>query len=215
MKKIVLVTLILVGLFSINKSAWAGNDWEYWSHYEVVSSICNNLDFKVKPELRYNNDFKNYYYIHLDIGLDWKVKDWFILSPYYQHVNEKKKGDWEVEYRPHLSATFKWKLFGLNFSDRNRLEYRIKEDKDFFRYRNKLMVELPKFTQFRIQSYVAEELFYDFAANELNKNRIYAGLNFKVVKNINAGIYYIFESRKKKAEWSDVNVLGSALKYSF
>ena len=211
---LLLVVLLLVGLFSINNQALAGNDWEYWSHYEVGGSINDNLDFKVKAELRYNDDFSNHYYNHIDFGLDWKLKDWFILSPYYLQVNEKNTNDWKIEYRPHLNATFKWKILGLSFSDRNRLEYRIKEDKKKFRYRNKLTVKLPKFTQFEIQLYIAEEPFYDFDVNELNKNRVYAGVDFKVVKYLNAGIYYIFESRKKEA-WTNVNVLGTTLKYSF
>ncbi|MFH1008404.1 MAG: hypothetical protein V1800_13030 [Candidatus Latescibacterota bacterium] len=65
MKKIMLAVLLLVGLFSINTSALAGlagNDWEYWSHYEVVGSISEDLDFKVKPELRYDDNFSNHYY---------------------------------------------------------------------------------------------------------------------------------------------------------
>lgn len=216
MKKIMLVALLLVGLFSVNKPAWAGNNWEYWSHYEVVGSINDNLDFKVKPEVRYNDNFSNHYYTHFDVGLDWKVKDWFILSPYYRHVNEKKNNDWKVEYRPHLNAIFKWKLLkALSFSDRNRLEHCIKEDKDVFRYRNKLTVKLPKFTRFKVQPYVAEEFYYDFDANELNKNRVYAGIDFKIVKNLKAGLYYILGSCKKEGDWIDNNILGTALKYNF
>jgi len=213
--KIFLLVFLVIGPFSINNPAGAGNDWEYWSHYEVVDSISDNLDFKVKPEFRFNNNLSNHYYTHIDIGLDWKVNDWFILSPYYRHVNEKKENDWKVEYRPHLSATFKWKHFGLNFNDRNQLEYRIKEDKKFFRYGNKLTVNLPKFTRFNLQSYFSEEFFYDFDANELNKNRVYAGVNFKIIKNLTGDFYYIFESRKKTDDWLDVNVLGTALKYNF
>jgi hypothetical protein len=210
-----LITLLLGGLFGVNKSAWAGNRWEYWSHCEAVVSVNDNLDFKVKPESRYNDDFSTHYYTHIDIGLDWKVKDWFILSPYYRHVNEKKEGDWKVEYRPHLNATFEWKLLGLSFGDRNRLEYCAKEDKGFFRYRNKLTVKLPKFTRLEIQPYVAEEPFYDFDENEMNKNRAYAGVDFKAVKNLKAGLHYIFESRKKSGKWTDANVLGTTLEYSF
>lgn len=214
MNRIIIVALLLVSMFSINKSARAENDWEYWSHYEVASSINDNLGFKVKAEPRYKDHFSNHYRTHFEVDLDWKIKDWFILSPSYRHLNEKK-GDWKVEYRPQLNATLKWKLLGLGFSNRIRLEYRIKEDKKFFRYRNKLTIKLPKFTQLKIQPYIAEEPFYDFDANELNKNRVYAGVDFKVVKNLKASINYIFESRKKIGDWTNVNVLGTALKYSF
>jgi len=214
-KKNILAASLLICLFIINKSTLAETDWEYWNHYEIAGSINDKLDFKVKPAFRHKDDFNNHYYTHFDIGLDWKVNDWFVLSQYYCHVNEKKKGNWKVEYRPHLNITFKWKFLGLSFSERNKLEYRIKEDKEFFRYRNKLTVKLPKFTQSMFQVYISEELFYDFDANELNKNRVYTDMDFKVINNLKAGLYYILESRKKKDEWINVNVLGTVLRYSF
>jgi len=214
MKKLLIVVL-LTSLFITNEWVLAENDGEYWSHYEIIGSVNNNLDFKVKPELRYNNDFVNHYYTHIEFGFDWKVKDWLVLSPYYRHVNENKNDDWKVEYRPHLNAAVKWKFYKIIFNDRNRLEYRIKEDIKFFRYRNKLTVKMQKYTQFKIQPYLAEEPFYDFDANELNKNRVYAGVNFKVLDNFKTDIFYILESRLKDGIWTNVNVLGAALKYSF
>lgn len=214
-RRMLLLVFLVVGLFSMNNMARAGNDWEYWSHYEVIGSIRDNLDFKVRPALRYNNDFSKHYYAHIDIGLDWKVKDWFVLGPYYRQVKEKKSGDWKTENRPYLSATFKWKLCVLNFSDRNQLEYRIKEDKEFFRYVNKLTINLPKFTRLKLGPYLAEEPFYDFDAREVNKNRVYTGVNFKIIGNLAGDIYYIFESRKGTDDWLNANVLGTTLKYGF
>lgn len=215
MKWIIVIVLPLFYLFCVSELLCAESDWEYWSHYEVVGSINDNMDFKVKPELRFNNDFSNHYYTHFEIGLDWKMKDLFILSPYYRHINKKMEDEWKVECRPHLNATFKWKVYWFSFTDRNRLEYRIKEDNKFFRYRNKLTIKIPKFSLLKIQPYIAEEIFYDFNANTMNKNRIYAGIDFKVFRNLRAGTYYILESSKKKGDLSNINVLGTTLKYSF
>lgn len=94
-------------------------------------------------------------------------------------------------------------------------EYRIKEDDDLFRYRNMLTIKLPKFTPFKVQPYIAEEFFYDFCEYKLNKNRIYSGIDFKVFINFRAGTYYILESLKKKGDWTNINVLGTTLKYNF
>ncbi len=215
MKRVLLIIYILSGLFSIKRSAYAEGAWEYWSHFEVVGSINNKLDFKVKPELRYNTDFTNHYYTHFEIGLDWKIRDWFISSPYYRHINKKKVDNWKVESRSHLNATFKLKIFWFSFTSRNRLEYRIKKDDDLFRYRNMLTIKLPKFTPFKVQPYIAEEFFYDFCEYKLNKNRIYSGIDFKVFSNLRAGTYYILESLKKKGDWTNINVLGTTLKYNF
>lgn len=215
MKKIMIVAVSIAGLLNIYKSAWALNDWEYWSHYEVISSVSDNIDFKVKIEVRFNDNFSNHYYSYFDIGVDWKLKEWFIFSPYYQHINQKVKNDWLIEYRPHLDATFKRKFFNLDFSDRNRMEYRVKQDKKLFIYRNKLTAKLPKLTQLEIQPYTAIEVYYDFDTDELNKNQFYIGTDLKVIQNLKAGIYYIFESRKNKGGWTNVGILGSSLTYSY
>lgn len=41
------------------------------------------------------------------------------------------------------------------------------------------------------------------------------GFHFKVVKDLKASIYYYLESSKKSGDQTDVNVLGTTLKYYF
>ena len=205
---------LIIILVLLSKSV-SGN-WQYWSHYEVVGSVSDNLDFKVKPELRYDDNSYRHYHTFFDIGFDWSIAGWFVLAPCYRHVNEKRNEVWEVEYRPHLNAIFKWKpLRYFNLSDRNRIELRIKEENETLRYRNKLAIKMPKFTKLEIQTQVAEEFFYDFDSNEVNKNRIYAGVDFKAIKYLKIGLYYILESRKSDNTWSGENIFQSSLKYGF
>lgn len=215
MKKVLFTVFLLVGLLSMSDLVLAENDWQYWSQYEASIPIEDNLVLKIKPEFRYKDDFKDYYYSHMETGLDWEANERFVLGIYYRYINEEKEDDWQVENRPHLDATLKWKLSSLSFSDRNMVEYRIREDKEFFRYRNRLMVKFPKCTSFNIQPYIAEEPFYDFDAEQLNKNRLYAGIDFKIYENLAGGIYYALESNKKEGDWSEVNIFSTKLKYSF
>lgn len=213
MNRIKLVIFLLVSLFYISSFVFA-EDWEYWSQYEVGGSINNNLCFKIKPELRFNNDLSNYYR-HFETGLDLKSYKSFALGLYYRIIYVEKNENWKVEHRPHINAELKWKTKGCSFSDRNRLEYRIEEKKESFRYRNRFMVQFPVFLKLKIQAYLALEPFYDFRANEINKNRAYAGFNCKVVGNFNAGIFYIIEGNLKEDDWENVNILGTTLKHNF
>jgi hypothetical protein len=213
-KKSSILPVLLCLLVSI-QLARAESNWEYWTSYGFTDSVSDNVTIKVAPELRYKGDFSDHYYTHIDMGLDWKINDWLVLGPYYRHVEEKKDGQWNVEYRPHFNVTLKANLLGLDISDRSRLEYRIKDDEDFFRYRNKLTLKLEKMTSLEIQPYIAEEPFYDFDANEVNKNRVYAGFGFTIFNKLKADINYILENRKKANHWTDVNVLALSLKYSF
>ncbi|MDD5454407.1 MAG: DUF2490 domain-containing protein [Candidatus Ratteibacteria bacterium] len=215
MSKVLFIIVLLVGLVILPKLTYAEMDTEYRMGYEVSGAINDNLSFKVKPEFRYNDDMSTHYYSHFDIGLDWKINKYFTLGPYYQYVDQSKDDVWAVEYRPHLDGTFSLKFFDWSISDRNKMEYRIKEDNEFFRYANKLTIKTPKFTEFEIQPYVADEMFYDFDVKEWNKNNAFAGVDFKIVENLTASIYYFTESNKKEDDWTEVSGLGTSLKYSF
>ena len=203
-----LVSLLVLAQFC------RASDWEYWSHYEVKVPVRERIDFQVKPEIRFK---ENMTHLHLglsDFGLDWKLKDWLIVAPYYRYLQYEKNEEWKIEHRPHLNLTFVWKALTLKFSDRSRLVYRIKEGKNSFRFRNKFTVKFPKLTEFKIQPYLADEIFYDFEVNELNKNRVYVGLSFGLIKNLQGSLYYILQS-SKKTDWENINVLGTTLKYCF
>ncbi len=146
------------------------------------------------------------------------LAEWIDLGLNYRHIFEEKSSKWRVENRPHLNANIKWKLFGMDFSNRGRLESRIREKADnFLRYRSKFTVKAPfKLTKFEIQPYVADEIFYDFDEETLNKNRLYAGIVFKIFKNLKADFFYLLERNKNSSnKWYDYNVFGTNLKFSF
>ncbi len=208
MKRIFLMLFILL-IFSINIIAI-----EYRSHYEIISSAGNNVDFKVKPEVRYDITNNNHYYTHFDIGFDWAINNWFVFSPYYRHVNEVRNNNWQIEYRPHLNAKFRMKITELSLSNAHRIEFRIRESGTSFRYINKSIIKFPKFTKFNIQPYIAEEFFYDINAKILNKNRIYSGIDFNIIGNISAGIVYVFESAISQGNLVHLNIIGTSLKYN-
>jgi hypothetical protein len=214
-KKKLSVVLHSIIILTTSRSALADSRWQYWTTFGFTDAVSNNVTLKFAPELRYKGGFSGHYYTHFDMGFDWEVNEWLTLGSYYRHVEEKKKDKWEIEKRPHLNATIKGKIFGLAVSNRSRLEYRITEDDDFFRYRNKLTFKGAKKTQFEIQPYIADEPFYDFDADEFNKNRFYAGFGCMIFNKLKADLYYMLESQRKNGHWKDFNVLGINFTYSF
>ena len=72
-----------------------------------------------------------------------------------------------------------------------------------------------KLTQLEIQPYIADEIFYDFDEEALNRNRLYAGFNLKLLKHLKADIFYLWQSSEKNDKWSDTHILGTKLKLSF
>ena len=215
MKRTAIVSLCLAALAAASTPATAENDWEYWSQYEVAWKAGDNVQLRLKPEIRFREDFSTHYYTHLEFGMDWKIRSWLVLAPYYRHISQESKGDWKTEKRPEADVTLAWRIGRVALSDRNRLEYRIKDDDEAFRYRNRLWAKSPVPGPAGIQAFLGEEIFYDFDVDEINKNRVYAGFGVTLPGGLGADIYYIMDSSKKNDEWFRVNILATALKYRF
>lgn len=214
-----IVTVIAVVLISEVCFAYDDEGFQWWNKAGVSFDI--NKDWKVtfEEDLRLGDDGGNLYYHHSDLGFVYSgVGDWLDLGFNYRQVLEKDNaGEWRQENRPHLHITMKGKLFDLDLSDRSRFEYRDRENqKDVWRYRNKFTVKFPlELTQFKLQPYLANEVFINFDDDGFNRNRVYSGVSFKLSKNMTGGIYYLWQSSKSGGDWKDIDVLGFSVKYRF
>lgn len=209
-----LVTLVLSGY----AFTFDDGDFQYWNTESISWKLDKEYKATFETEFRYGDNASNFYYQHSDIGVAYSgLAKWVDLGLNYRQIFEEKSSIWRYENVPHFNATFKWKWFGIDFSDRSRLEYKNKEEaEDYWRYREKFTVTFPlKLTKLNIQPYIANETFYDFNVESLNKNRLFGGFNFKLVKNLKAEVYYFWESSKKNDKWSDLHILGTKLKLSF
>ena len=143
---------------------------------------------------------------------------WIDLGFNYRQVFEKdSKGQWKQENQPNINVTLKGKLLGLDLSNRERFEYRDLEDnEDVWRYRNKVTAKLPlELTGLKLKPYLADEIFITLNDDNIDKNRMYAGVSFKLTKNLNGDVFYLWQSSRSSSGWTDINVLGTALKFSF
>ena len=209
---------IMLNIFFHNAFAFDDGDFQYWNTESVSWQVKDNWKIKLEEEFRFGDNAGDFYYQHSDFGLTYSgLADWFNAGINYRLLFEEKNSVWKQENRPHLNATIKWKWLDMGFSNRARFEYRDKEDsKDTWRYRNKFAIKMPwKVTEFEIQPYIADEIFYDFDADKLNRNRLYSGIGFKISKNLNADIFYLWESTEKSDKWNDYHILGVKLKVHF
>lgn len=197
--------------------AYDDGDFQYWNT-ESVSWKTGDLKLGLEEEFRLGDDAGNLYYNHTDLSAAYSgLADWFTLGINYRHILEDKDSDWKKENRPHLNATVKFKALDFGFSNRFRFEYRNREDaENYWRYRNKFSVKLPiKLTRLGIQPYMADEIFYDFDAETLNRNRLYGGISLDIIKGLSGQIFYLWETTEKSDKWNDAHVLGTKLKLSF
>jgi hypothetical protein len=194
-------------------------DFQYWSTGDFSFDINKDWKFTFQEEFRLGESGGHLYYQHSEAGFTYKsLADWIDLGFGYRQVFEKdSKGQWKQENQPNINVTLKGKLLGLDVSDRSRIEYRDLEDrKDVWRYRNKVAVKLPfELTELKLQPYIADEIFIPLNDDNVDKNRFYAGVSLKLTKNLKSDIYYMWQSSRGAGNWTDINVVGTALKFSF
>lgn len=209
---------IFILLFCASGFAFDENDFQYWNTESVSWKINDKYKTSFEAEFRYGDDASNFYYQHTDLGITYSgLTKWLDVGLNYRLILEEKKTIFRYENVPHLNATLKGEVFDFAVSNRSRIEYKEREEaEDYWRYRNKTTLKLPlKLTKLEIQPYVADEIFYDFNVESLNRNRLYSGIGFKVLKNLSAEIYYLWQSSKSNDNWSDTHALGTKLKLSF
>ncbi|MBU2541658.1 MAG: DUF2490 domain-containing protein [Candidatus Omnitrophica bacterium] len=198
--------------------AFDDGDFQYWNTESASWKINDDWKGQFEVEFRYGDDASNFYYQHSDLGFVYSgVVEWLDLGINYRQAFEEKSSIWRYENIPHFNATVKWKLLDFSLSNRARLEYKNREEADnYWRYRNKFTLKVPiKLTRLELEPYIADEIFYDFDKETLNRNRLYTGFNLKLFTNLKTDIFYLWQSSEKNDEWDDYHVLGTKLKFSF
>lgn len=217
MRRIVFVSVMdLCLMFLAVGTALASDEWEYKSKYVAEVKINDKLAVRVNPEFIFNDNISRFCEYNVDCGLDWKCRDWLVISPCLKLIEAKSGNEWKGEVRPDPDITLRWKGKNFKFDDRNRMEYRIREDRaNVWRYRNRIRVKHPvKLTRLEITPFVSNEIFWALDAGEINENEFGGGLSLKFTKYIQVTIDYLWKS-KKDDNWTNVNVLETELKASF
>jgi hypothetical protein len=217
MKSLIKILIIIwLGLSLTQLSfPYDDGDGQLWNTVSIEGKLSQRWKIKLEEEFRFGDSMEALYYHHTDLGLSYKLTNWFYLGLNFRQIYEKKKEAWKKESRPHLNLTYKFALGNFKFKNRGRLEYRIKEDKRYFRFRNKFTINLLPIGKNKIKLYIADEVFYDFDKDRLNRNRLCAGLKLKLLEELNLDTFYLWQTTEKKGNWIDYNVMGVKINFKF
>ena len=195
-------------------------DAEYWQHVGLDFNMDKNWKVTVREGLRMGKSGDDPYLHNTDVGLVYKgLADWLDVSLNYKKEYERDSdGKFRAENRMHVNLMFNTELYGWKLKDRVRLEYRDKElSNDHWRLRNKFTVNLPfTLTEYKLQPYIADEIFINLGESTVKQNRFYAGLSFKLTETIKTNVYYMYKSSMSSSNgWIDTNVIGTSVVFVF
>jgi len=219
MKNVSLLILLLTLVSGGALHAYDDGDFQVWNTDIEEVKIGKSLKIALEEEFRWGDNAREFFYHHYDAGVSYLVNKFLGVGGGYRRIYELRKGKFEPENEPYITATLYGAIRGLALESRSRMEYRNFNYKpDSWRYRNKFSIKLPwKFSRFELQPYFADEIFVSFASgtNQFNQNRLSSGILFKLTSSIKAEIYYMLNSIKNSGKWTDANVLGTKFKITF
>lgn len=209
------VVVLASALVVVPTAALADRDLEYWSQIQVTAAVSEAVAFTSTAVLRRDEDAARHYYTRMESGLKWSASKHVAMGVEYVHLNSRSGGRWALECRPSVSLTLRWDPGALRLSDRSRLERRVKERAQSTRYRNRLTLKGPRVTPLGLRPYAAGEIFYDVSGGRLEKRRVSGGVTMELWRPLGVSVYYMLEGRRPDNEWTNLDVFGTTLAYSF
>jgi hypothetical protein len=222
-----LVLACLLGSLAQARSR-AEDDWQFWLDVDASGAWNDRVSVHTKQGMRWQDDAGDLSVYIADFGIRGKLTQWLALGAFFrgQFTEMDEEGTWLGEKRPYGDATLKWKCRDVQFSARNRFEYRMREDrKDEVRYRFKLTELYSKeLTALGLRPYMAQELFVDESGpffDEENRARFfigvrgdpedrfrYLGLRAKENRRFKSDLYFMFQTESRNDRRTDTCVLG-------
>ncbi len=217
MKKIIFLLSLLFMSLAITSSAFAERDWEYWSRYSADLPITKEVSYQIKPEWRIRNDMSYRYLFKLEQAINFKLGNYLEIAPYYVWQENKTAKGLDRSNLSYLDLTGKIplkELFDMKIIDRLRWQYNY--DKGLTTWRNSArLTKAFKIGKFELSPFIEDEIFYDAKLEKFNENWASAGISFALGKNINIGVSYLLDTKKKSNDWIYANVLVTSISLKF
>lgn len=195
---------------------------EFWEDATVSVDLDNDKKWGAygTQETRFGRHNGNPFLYNFDMGIVYRgFADWLDVGVSFKKEYEQDStGKFRSENRPHLNFTLKGKLFGLDTSNRIRIEYRDRQHKkDEYRFRNKTTIKIPcrALLDIGLQPFIAEEWLMNLGDSNINQNRLYAGVSWTISKHLKSSLYYMWKASRGSGGWANTNVIGTSLKFPF
>lgn len=204
---LLIYTLLLMPAYT------AKADIEYWQGFSTVFPLAEDknskLNFQSFTVAQLAPRFDGIGVLRFSNGPIWVLNPNFQLGAYADIIYiEIPAGHPTQEYRFNLEPTFKGE-WGEHFQwiNRSRLEYQVFPDKDNWRLRNKMRINL-KQTDLGFTPFIDNEIFVSPRDKGFDQNRSRIGMQWPVAQGQSVELAYQWRWRKNTQEvWDSDHIL--------
>ena len=208
--------LIAGGALALASTAWASDDWEYWSQLALKHDFTDTLALDVASEQKWFADAWDFFLYNVTVLPTVSLTENVSVGAGYRCERREEDEQWLTENRFLVPLTVGWTMKPWLLQWRNQLEYRdLEDDEDRWRIRERITLKWPvRVGELTVVPFASAEAFYDFTAGQLNQNRIGAGLSVPWRKHMTLTVFYMSKADRDDA-WSSTNVLGTDVAVKF
>lgn len=197
--------------------SFADEDVQYWSEYTLTYKIAPRVSVLLNPSIRLKDDISENQYWESRQGLSFQATSALALNLQYLHSETKNAANkWLPENTVEFQPTYKWSWHTFDLANRLRMEYRMVGGVEKWRWRDQLKVSRKcKVGGVELIPFISDEIFYDEAVDQMNQNRLRAGVSKRISPHALATFFYQYKTNAVKQDWTGEHILGTGLELSF
>jgi len=194
----------------------ASDDWQYWNQFVVKHEFNDRVALDVASEQKWLDDASDFFLYNATVLPTASLTENVSLGAGYRCERQEQREQWTTENRFLVPLTFGWTVKPWILQLRNQVEYRDLEDsQDRWRFRERILLKWPvHLGELTVLPFASAEVFYDFTADQMNQNRLSAGLSVPWRERMTFTVFYLNKA-ERNSNWSTTNVLGTEMAFRF
>lgn len=198
--------------FATTLSSVKATDNQSWNEVDVTHVLTESLSATGIVTTRLGNSLPNPTLNAEGLQFDYRLGSWTSSATgYYVTVRNAESGARTVIWLPAAALTYNLDIGRLKLSDRNRVEQLEGIVGSPTRYRNRASLTWALSETDRLtDAYITDELFYDFTKDRWARNRIQAGIQYRIGGDAKLQVFYLRQNDATGA-LNRLNVLGLTL----
>lgn len=211
--RIILLSACLA-LLSVGCKAQDDSDFQSWNDLQITVPIAKKFDLYTATTIQFGNNLTNVDNTRFSIGITYKPTKRLAITPFITFLSDRdSRNNFRYEYRYSLRGFYKHQFEHFSVSHRSQFEYRYRPGNNTWRYRPSITLEkaLPKSFVPGLKVFLTEEPFYDSASGRFSRNRISAGINKSLNKNLSVDVYFLHQG-DNFSHPASINVIGTSFK---